>query len=125
MRDEVLLPAITRDGNASSPITDVETGRRLPLWHCPFLIEQRDGSTVCCPVHAEEASISNRSHESELWEHIRTEPHDTVFRIICKKYKLRESESRTHKTQDKSMNLQDYLDNVYLTLFNAALAEKD
>ena len=101
LRDDVLAPIQT---DQISPL-NIDSGAPLPLWHCAF-----DG----CPVHSRETGVpgsyDENSYENALWEHLRTS-HIFSLSSIVKDFSLKEGDME-HRT-------------VLLTLYNAALAEKE
>ena len=104
LRDNVLLPLDPTDGNKQKVFADVQSGILLPTWHCAFKIctatnvnPNNSGSHLC-------------SYEQDLWQHLQ-HAHMKQMSGIVKKYKLKE------------MSMDE--DEVVLTLYNAALAEKE
>ena len=113
LRENVLLPLDPRVDKAEGVFTDVQSGISLPLWHCPFQYCVANGKTTPCGATARATSTEGKppgSYEKELWAHIRL-CHNSVLRDVARKWDLFE----------KSMKQ----DEVCLTLFNSALAEKE
>ena len=106
MRDEVLLPA---------DVTEVSSGERLPLWHCPF-----KECTEHAPAPTGAPKTPKTSYEAGLWAHVKAK-HISLIRLITVQNKLNKDRPRGTAT----MTLNDFDSEIHFTLFNSALAEKE
>ena len=100
LRDDVTLPL--KPKSQLEVFSDVDSGVRLPTWHCAF-----QGCSSCSAN-----TVTQQNHERGVWSHIwRTKQHYEDLTRVLQKYKL----------SDSGVSQQM----ISFTLYSAALAEKE
>ncbi len=100
LRDNVLLPL----ASVGEVPRDATSGIQLPAWHCAF--KGCKGQAAA----RESKSSGNCSYERGFWTHL-SDCHGASLKVIARKWGLIEQQ----------LNPAD----VYLTLYNAGLAERE
>ena len=113
LRDDAMLPLDHRAEGEPCVCADAKSGIDLPAWHCPFLNHGVGMQRTPCQARAGRPSGNSGktgTYEKELWAHV-SGSHGHVLKAICKKWKLQLGKMESQEMQ--------------LTLFNGALAEKE